>query len=46
MGMEYAGDFLATGPDKRGDMAKYEKILTEAREAGKNFLLGLSAHVD
>ena len=46
MGMEYGGDFLATGPDKRGDMAKYEQILAEAREAGKNFLLGLNAHVD
>ena len=46
MGMVYGGDFLATGPDKRGDMVKYEKILAEAREAGKNFLLGLNAHVD
>lgn len=46
MGMGYGGDFLATGPDKRGDMVKYEKILAEAREAGKNFLLGLNAHVD
>ena len=46
MGMGYGGNFLATGPDKRGEMAKYEKILTEAREAGKNFLLGLDAHVD
>ena len=46
MGMQYGGDFLVTGPDKRGDMAKYEKKLAEAREAGKNFILGLDAHVD
>ena len=46
MGMEYAGSFLATGPDKRGDMARYEQRLSEAREAGKNFILGLNAHVD
>lgn len=46
MGMEYGGDFLVTGPDKRGDMARYEKKLAEAREAGKNFILGLDAHVD
>jgi len=46
MGMLYGGDFLVTGPDKRGDMAKYEKKLAEAREAGKNFILGLDAHVD
>ena len=46
MGMQYGGDFLVTGPDKRGDMAKYEKKLSEAREAGKNFILGLDAHVD
>ena len=46
MGMQYAGDFLVTGPDKRGDMAKYEQKLAEAREAGKSFLLGQDAHVD
>jgi len=46
MGMQYAGDFLVTGPDKRGDMAGYEQKLAEAREAGKNFILGLDAHVD
>jgi multimeric flavodoxin WrbA len=46
MGMEYGGDFLVTGPDKRGDMANYEQKLAEAREAGKNFILGLDAHVD
>ena len=46
MGIAYAGDFLVTGPDKRGDMAKNEQKLTEAREAGKNFILGLDAHVD
>jgi multimeric flavodoxin WrbA len=46
MGMEYGGDFLVTGPDKRGDMARYEKKLAEAREVGKNFILGLDSHVD
>ena len=46
MGTNYAGDFLVTGPDKRGDMAKNEQKLSEAREAGKNFILGLDAHVD
>lgn len=46
MGMQYAGDFLVTGPDKRGDMAKDAQKLTEAQEAGKNFILGLDAHVD
>jgi multimeric flavodoxin WrbA len=46
MGMQYGGDFLVTGPDKRGDMAKYEQKLIEAKEAGKNFILELDAHVD
>jgi len=46
MDMVYAGDFLVTGPDKRGDMAKYEQKLAEAQEAGRNFLLGRNAHVD
>jgi multimeric flavodoxin WrbA len=46
MGMEYSGDFLVTGPDKRGDMVKFELKLDEAKEAGKNFILGLDAHVD
>ena len=46
MDMVYAGDFLVTGPDKRGDMKKYEQKLAEAREAGRNFLLGQKAHVD
>lgn len=46
MGTNYAGDFLVTGPDKRGDMARNEQKLSEAREAGKNFILGLDAHVD
>ena len=46
MGTNYAGGFLVTGPDKRGDMAKNEQKLSEAREAGKNFILGLDAHVD
>lgn len=46
MGMVYAGDFLVNGPDKRGDMAKDEIKLAEAKEAGRNFILGLNAHVD
>ncbi len=46
MGMEYGGDFLVTGPDKRGDMEKYEQKLAEAREAGENFILGQDTHVD
>jgi len=46
MDMRYAGDFLVTGPDKLGDMAKYEQKLIEALEAGKNFLLDQDAHVD
>jgi multimeric flavodoxin WrbA len=46
MGMQYGGHFLVTGPDKRGDMVKYEQKLAEAQEAGKNFILGLDAHVD
>ena len=46
MGINYDGDFLVTGPDRRGDMKKYGQKLTEAKEAGKNFILGLDAHVD
>jgi multimeric flavodoxin WrbA len=46
MGLSYGGDFLVTGPDKRGDMTTYEQKLAEASEAGKNFILGLDAHVD
>ena len=46
MGMEYAGDFLVSGPDKRGDMKKNDKKLAEAKIAGRNFILGLDAHVD
>jgi multimeric flavodoxin WrbA len=46
MGMQYSGDFLVTGPDKRGDMVKYEQKLVAASEAGKNFILGHDAHVD
>ena len=46
MGMEYAGNFLVNGPDKRGDMAKEKIKLAEAKEAGRNFILGLNAHVD
>ena len=36
MDMQYAGDFLVSGPDKRGDMAKSDKKLAEAKEAGRN----------
>jgi len=46
MGIHYAGDFLVSGPDKRGDIAKYEQKIEEAKEAGKNFILGIDAHVD
>jgi multimeric flavodoxin WrbA len=46
MDMSYAGDFLVNGPDRRGDMKQYEKKLAEAREAGRNFILGITAHVD
>ena len=46
MDMHYGGEFLVTGPDKRGDMVKYEQKLAEAKEAGKNFILGQDAHVD
>jgi multimeric flavodoxin WrbA len=46
MDMQYAGGFFVTGPDKRGDMAKNEQKLTEAREAGRNFMLDRIAHVD
>ena len=45
MDMSYGGDFLVNGPDKRGDMKKYEQKLAEAREAGRNFFLGMDAHV-
>ena len=46
MDMQYAGELLVSGPDKRGDMAKNDKKLAEAKEAGKNFILGLNAHVE
>ena len=46
MGMQYGGNFLVTGPDKRGEMIKFEQKLDEAKEAGKNFIIGLDAHVD
>lgn len=46
MGTHYAGDFLVTGPDRRGDMKKFERKLAEAVEAGRNFILGREAHVD
>lgn len=44
--MAYAGEFLVTGPDRRGDMAKFEEKLAKARAAGENFIRGLDAHVD
>ena len=46
MGMQYAGDLLVSGPDRRGDAKKNEAKLAEAREAGRNFILGHTAHVD
>ena len=46
MGMIYDGDFLVSGPDKRGDMKKDHARLAEASKAGRNFILGLDAHVD
>ena len=46
MGTAYAGELLATGADRKGDMAKFEKKLQEAEEAGKNFLINQPAHVD
>lgn len=46
MDMIYAGDFLVSGPDKRGDMKKDKAKLAEASEAGRNFIHGLDAHVD
>ena len=46
MDVNYAGDFVVNGPDKRGDMKKYEQKLAEAWEAGRNFILGRDAHVD
>lgn len=46
MGIHYSGDFLVSGPDKRGDIARDEQHLKAAVEAGKNFILGMDAHVD
>jgi multimeric flavodoxin WrbA len=46
MDLQYSGEFLVSGPDKCGDMAKNETKLAEAKEAGRNFILGLNAHVD
>ena len=46
MGINYAGDILVTGPDRRGDMKRYDRKLDEAAEAGRNFILGRDAHVD
>jgi multimeric flavodoxin WrbA len=46
MGYQYTGDLLVSGPDKRGDMIKSDMKLKEAKEAGRNFILGHNAHVD
>lgn len=46
IGTAYDRDLLVTGPDHRGDMAKFEQKLQEAEEAGKNFIANQPAHVD
>ena len=46
MGTAYAGELLVTGADRKGDMAKFEKKLQEAEEAGRNFVINQPAHVD
>ena len=46
MGTAYAEELLVTGADRKGDMAKFEKKLQEAEEAGRNFLINQPAHVD
>ena len=46
MGLQYAGDFLVNGPDKRGDMVKYPEKLAQARAAGTRFIIGHDAHTD
>jgi len=46
IGTAYDRDLLVTGPDRRGDMAKFEQQLKEAEEAGKNFIANQQAHVD
>jgi multimeric flavodoxin WrbA len=46
MGTAYAGELLVTGADRKGDMAKFEKKLQEAEEAGRNFVINQTAHVD
>ena len=46
MGTAYAGELLVTGADRKGDMAKFEKKLQEAEEAGRNFVINKTAHVD
>jgi multimeric flavodoxin WrbA len=47
IGTNYDGELLVTGPDRRGDMAKFEKKLKEAEEAGRDFIINqLPAHVD
>jgi len=47
MGTAYACELLVTGPDRKGDMVKFEKKLAEAEEAGRNFYINQQpAHVD
>jgi multimeric flavodoxin WrbA len=47
IGTNYDGELLVTGPDRRGDMAKFEKKLKEAEEAGRDFIINQPpAHVD
>jgi len=46
MGTAYAEELLVTGADRKGDMAKFEKKLQEAEEAGRNFFINQPAHVD
>lgn len=47
MGTTYAGELLVTGPDRKGDMVKFEKKLEQAEEAGRFFYINQQpAHVD
>jgi multimeric flavodoxin WrbA len=46
MDVQYVGEFLVSGPDKKGDMFENEAKLEEARQAGRNFMLGHDGHVD
>jgi multimeric flavodoxin WrbA len=47
MGIAYAGELLVTGPDRKGDMVKFENKLKEAEEAGRFFYINQPpTHVD